>query len=125
MFEKASRLRLRFNGVAPGKLTVEDLWRLPLSGKGVCLDSVAKALNKQLKDTEEESFVVKKSAVDEETTLKFNIVKRIIEVRLAEAEAAKEKREKSEKRQKILGILADKEDEDLKGKSVDELKALL
>jgi hypothetical protein len=49
LFEKASRLKLRFSSPA-GLLTVEDLWDLPLSAqaKVANLDDIAKGLNKTL-----------------------------------------------------------------------------
>lgn len=55
-FEKATRLRLRFE-TSRGNLNVEDLWRLPLAE----LDKLAIALNKQLKESSEESFIKAKS----------------------------------------------------------------
>ena len=42
-----------------------------------------------------------------------------------EAEAAKQSRELKEKKQMLLGLIAEKENEELKSKSADELKAML
>jgi hypothetical protein len=124
MFEKASRLAIRFES-PKGLLTVEDLWPLPLTVRngGASLDNIARALNKQIKDTDTESFVVKTTKTDEVTQLKFDIVKHIIEVRLAEAEVAATAADKREKKQKLLALVAEKQDEALKGASIEELMA--
>ena len=60
MFERASKLKLRFN-TEKGMVTTEDLWDLPLLQRNaVDLDSLAKNLNKAVKESGEESFVLKK-----------------------------------------------------------------
>jgi hypothetical protein len=128
MFEKASRLKLRFDSPVSASLLVEDLWGLPLTSTKTRpvanLDDIAVALHKQLKNDSDVSFVVKSRKSDETIQLKFDIVKHIIEVRVAEADVAAEKKSNSDKKQKILALIADKEDDALAGKSVDELRAL-
>ena len=57
--------------------------------------------------------------------LKFEIVKHIIEVRLGEDEAAENLQKAREKKQQIMAIIVEKETESLKGKSLDDLRALL
>jgi len=125
MFEKASRLALRF--ITPkGSLSVEDLWDLPLTAAnaGTSLDNIAKGLYRQLKEADTESFVVKAKKSDEILQLKFDIVKHIIEIRLAENERASAKKEAKEKKQKILSIIAQKQDEKLLGSSLEDLQKL-
>lgn len=125
MFEKATRQKLRFLTLV-GNLTTEDLWELPLTNpRGPSLDILAKDLNRQLKTDGEESFVVQKSNEDSVLNLKFSIVKHVIKIKLDEAITAGEAAATAAKKEKILSILADKEDETLKGKSADELKSLL
>jgi hypothetical protein len=125
MFEKASRMQLRFD-TSLGLLSVEDLWELPLSSKSgrANLDDIAIGLHKQLKDGSDVSFVVKERKSDEVVQLKFDIVKHIIDVLLLEQQAREEAKSRREQKQKILAILADKQDEALKGKSIEELTAL-
>lgn len=131
-FIKASRLKLRFS-TPQGLLSVEDLWDLPLSveyapanrAKPANLDDIAIGLNKQLEETGNKSFVKKASAVDEATRLKFDIVLYVIEVRQEEAELAEKKASDTLKKQQIMALIADKENEAMKGRSVDELRALL
>lgn len=124
MFERASRLKLRFE-TQVGNLTVEDLWDLPLTSRGASLDTLAKAINKAVKESAEESFVVKKSATDTIIGLKLDIVKHVIEVKLVEAEISEKEVETKAKKERIMAIIADKEDDALKVKSADELKELL
>jgi hypothetical protein len=127
MFEKATKMKLRFDSPL-GRLTTEDLWDLPLLApkKGAAnLDDLAKGFARELRDNNVESFVLKRESPSEEVQLKFEIVKHIIKVRLAEQEAAENIVKARRKKDQILAIIAEKETEDLKGKGVDELRALL
>lgn len=127
MFEKAVRLKLRFDS-PNGQLSAEDLWDLPLTSvnkKTANLDDLAIHLNKELKETVTESFVKKSTKSNEAVKLKFDIVLKVIEVKQIEADAASLKRTNAEKKQKLLELVAQKQDESLKGKSVEELQALI
>ena len=125
MFEKASRLKVRFD-TGKGQVAIEDLWDLPLTSKTgrANLDDIARGLHKQLKNDDDVSFVVKDKKSDTIVQLKFDIVKHIIEIRLAENEANTKARENAEQKQRILQLITEKQDDDLKGKSLDELKAM-
>lgn len=123
MFEKASRLKIRFE-TEKGIVTVEDLWDLPLTENGA-LNKLAKSLSRKIKESEEESFVVKKSSNNNTLTFAFDIVKHVIEVRMAEAEASKNKAAKKAEKEKLLSILAAKEAEDLNGKSKAEIEEMI
>jgi hypothetical protein len=124
MFEKASRLKVRF-ATSRGGVTVEDLWDIPLTdSSGFSLDNIAKQLNRELKETEEESFVIKNTK-NEVAELKFEIVKHVIGVRLAEAAAAEKKAETRKRNEKILGIIEKKQDAELENADVDTLKEML
>lgn len=122
MFEVASRQKLRFASNI-GQLSVEDLWELPLtSATKVNLDQIAVDLNRQLKGTEE-SFVStgKKNAVLE---LKFEIVKHIIGVRVAENQAKIDERNRAARKEQVEALIEEKKSEGLKALSLDELEAL-
>lgn len=122
MFEKATRLKLRFPSAA-GMLSVEDLWDLPLqSTRRVDLDSIAKTVNKALKEVSEESFVAPVTEQNTELAFQLDILKHIIKVKMDEADAAKTAKEKAEKKAHILSLMAEKQDEVLKGKSLEELQ---
>ena len=125
IFQQASRLKLRFDS-NKGLLSSEDLWDLPLTStvNRDNLDDIAKKLYKQLKDSNTESFVVKAVKTDEVLQLKFDIVKTIIDIKVAEAEKATVAREAKEKKQRILALIAQKQDEQLAGTSLEELQKL-
>lgn len=119
MFEFALRNKARFP--YKGMISVEDLYDLSARE----LDSVFKTLNAQVKKSQEESLLATKTKEDETLSVQIEIVKYIFNTKLAEAEAAKQSRELKEKKQMLLGLIAEKENEELKNKSADELKAML
>jgi hypothetical protein len=130
MFQKASRSKLRFES-AVGLLTSEDLWDLPLSSKGgACLDSITIALHRKLKeDGGSESFVVRNKAPggqapEEVLKLKFDIVTHVIDVKMAEADAADLAKANRDKKQRLLQIISEKENEKLMDSSLEELRAM-
>lgn len=120
MFSKATRAKLRFT-TDRGQLSVEDVWDLSLTA----LNALAKSLRKRLKEGEEEDFLNTKSEADATDKLRFDIVLNILETKKAE----KVERENAEsikvKKQQLLGLLAEKENEDLRKMSADEIRAEL
>ena len=116
MFVKASRLKLRFS-TSKGLISVEDLWDLPLTA----LDTIAKNLNKEVKESAEESFIKMKTSASTLATLRFEIVKHIIEVKLNEAEAAQKRAENKERKAQILALIAEKQNKELSEKSIADL----
>jgi hypothetical protein len=126
MFEAATRNKYRFPSTV-GALTVEDLWDLPLINKrGASLDDVAKTIYKELKDSEDQvSFVRKESAASSELSTKLDIVKYVIDVKMAEQDARVQAKERKEKKEKIMSIIAQKEDEQLKEANLDDLKKMM
>lgn len=119
MFEIAVRSKMRFH--YKGQISVEDLWDLDVNA----LDGVFKTLNGKVKVSQEESLLQTRSKESEELMLQIEIVKHIVSVKLAEAEARKNAEANRAKRQQILGILADKQESDLKNKTPEELQAML
>ena len=123
MFEQAAREALRFE-TSKGLVNTEDLWLLPLTGDA-SLDDLAKLLNRQIKDSNEESFVIRTNPINRIPKLKFEIVKYIISVKLNEQEEATQRADKKVRKEKLLSILATKEDSELEGKSSEEIRALI
>lgn len=127
MFEKAVRLKMRFAS-PQGNLTVEDLWDLPLTstrGNSANLNNVAKEISRQLKDAGEEDFVTQKVGADELLQLKMEIVKRVIQVRQDENAAGRAATERKERKEKLLELIARKQDQQLEGKPLEELQAMV
>ena len=112
-----NKFRVPFKGM----VSVEDLWDMNVRD----LDNVFKALNSQMKQTNEESLLATKSKEDSILEAKIKIIKFIVTTKLHEAEAKRVRAEQREKRNRIAEILADKQDEELRGKSVEELTAML
>ncbi len=120
IFEKASKSKLRFE-TSKGHLTTEDLWDLSLQS----LDGLAKSVNKKLKEDSEESFISAKSTSNTELELKMEIIKRVIEVKLSEKEAALKRSEKSAQKRFLEDLLEKKKTEKLEGLSVEEIQEQL
>jgi hypothetical protein len=123
-FEKASRMKLSFV-TDKGVIVTEDLWDLPLSK----LNKLAVSLNKEVKASSEENFLEETSVEDATTKLRFDIVLSILETKKAERDARAEASSRKAEREKIMGILAKKQDDALETmteaelqKKLDELK---
>lgn len=116
IFEQASRLKLTFN-TNKGQLSVEHLWDLSLES----LDTIAKAVNRELKASEEESFVKTRTKSNTELTLKLDILKRVIEVKLEEAETKKNKAAKGAQLALLKELQANKQLQDLQSLSTEEI----
>lgn len=126
-FELASRKKFRFPSVA-GMLSVEDLWDLPLTTKNgrASLDDVAKSLYHEIKQSAEVvSFVT--DSVNDNPNLQaaFEIVKHVIEVRKEEKKAADQAKERADKRQRIMELIAKKQDQALEGQSLEDLQKMV
>jgi len=119
MFEKAARLKLRFN--YKGLCTVEDLWDISLQD----LDGIFKELNARLKEREGESLLDIQSREDETLALLISIVKHVVKVRLQERKTHADAVAKAVKKQKILGVISKKQDAELDEMSVDDLTKLI
>lgn len=127
MFELASRLKLRF-GTVKGRVTVEDLWDMPLTDDDGCsLDDIAKSLNRAIKEDADASFVVqaKKNKCEEENELRFDITKYVISVKLADIEEAENAGIKKVQREKLLRIIAAKKDATLEDMPLEELEKMV
>lgn len=119
LFEQATRQKFRFP--YRGMATTEDLWDLSVQE----LDTVFKALNAQARQTNEESLLNAKSAEDTVLEAKIALVRHIVAVKQAEAEARRNALARKEQKEKLLSLIAEKQDQELRAKSVEELQAML
>lgn len=122
-YKKASQLKLRFE-TSRGLLSIEQLWNLPT----IELAELVKKAHKKLKDEQSDELdflsdtAKPKSEID---TLTFDILKDIYVTKVESQKAAQTAREVKEKEQYILRVLEEKKDQDLRGKSIEELEAML
>ena len=119
IFEAASKNKYRYP--YKGMITTEDLWDLTPAQ----LDIVYKTLNKGVSEAQVSSLMHKVTEVDAELLNKIEIVKYIFNAKEAEAEARKNDAAKHAKKQRILDILAQKQEDALQNMSEDELKKML
>jgi len=123
IFEYATRNNLRFASTR-GELSTETLWGVPLrSGDGFNLDAIARAASKALKDATEESFVsTTRTPAHTRLEMTLEVVKRVIEVKLTDEAAAKKRADNKVEKEKLLKILAEKQDGKLSDLSEKELQ---
>ena len=119
VFKNATKKKYRFN--YRGICTVEDLWDLSVKD----LDAIYKNLKKQEKDNNGESLLVTKTKEDKVLAEKIEIVTEIVKDKLEEIDKQKTAAANRAEKMKILEIIADKENAELKEKSIDDLKAML
>lgn len=119
LFKVATKKKYRFN--FKGQLTVEDLWELSVED----LDKIYKNLKSQQKNSQEESLLQTASKEDKELSYKIDIIKTIFADKLIAREKALKAAEKKAQNQRILEIMADKQDAALKEKSLEELQNML
>lgn len=120
LFAKASKNKIRFE-TSKGLLSTEELWDLGLHS----LDKLAIGLNRQLKESATESFVVETPRADTILQMKFDVVLAVITSKKQDAQEAASRAETSERNELIRSIISDKKNEELKSKSLEELEALV
>jgi DNA gyrase/topoisomerase IV subunit A len=122
LFEYATRNKLRFMSVK-GELTLEQLWDVPLRSRDdFNLNAVAKVAN-MAKEAIEVSYVeTTKTEANVRLETALEVVKYIIDVKLADEALAKKRAENKIEKKKLLAILAEKQDGKLSALSEAELK---
>ena len=118
LFETASKMKVRFN--YRGVITTEDLWDLDVRA----LNYIYKQLMVAKKESETESLLEEKKT-NPILEVQIEIVKHIFNVKVEERKAAELQAENAAKKQKILAILARKQDAELENKSAEELEELI
>ncbi len=122
MFKQASKLKLRFQ-TSKGLLSAEQLWDLTLTDLSNAIKAVKKLLKKS--DDDELSFLSEGNTVDVESQLRFDILKDVYLTKKAEAEALRTAAETKAHNQKILSLIAEKQEGKLKDMSIEDLEKLL
>lgn len=132
IFEAASRNKLRFE-TSKGSLSVEDLWDMPLSSAretGFGLDDLAISLHREIKAATDApvSFVTqsaKPSASATTRVLRFDVIKHIIDVRIAERDAGTEAGIKRAQKQRLREVLERRQNAEIELKSPAEIQAMI
>ena len=119
LFKVAAKKKYRF--AFKGQISVEDLFDLTPEQ----LDSIYRNLKAQQKNQAEESLLQTVSKEDRVLANKIEIVKTIVQDKLAAQERAKKAANQKAQNQRILEIMADKQDQALKEKSLEELQQML
>lgn len=125
LFETATREKYTFPS-SKGELTVTELWDLPLTSKNnMDLDTVAKAINKQLKESDEESFVTATTGKSKTLQMKLEVVKYIIKVKMDENEAKRTAADKLARKKVLMEALEQKQQQEILQMTPDQIKAEL
>ena len=127
VYKFAAKNALRFPSHR-GDLTVEQLFQLPLKcSTGFDLDTIARAINAQLKSVSEESFVVDVMEDPRKLilTASLDIVKDVIADKRLLVSQSEARVKRAAERKKILDAMAAKSDEKLSQATQEELEKLL
>ena len=123
LFEMASQFKFRYPH--KGMITTEDLWDLTPAQ----LDTVYKTLNKELNAAQEDGLIVTKSADEgvkaNELRNKLEIVKHIFTAKQQAVELRRIAAENATKKQRIMEIIAKKQDDALENMSEEDLLKML
>jgi hypothetical protein len=122
-FKEASRIGLRFE-TSKGALSTEQLWTLPLLHLATVVRNL-KALTTKDNDDDLAFLDEKSTPVDKVVELRFNVAKEIYLAKQAENVSARDAKTKKAHNEKILGLIAEKQEGNLKNLSEEELVALL
>lgn len=120
MYKEALQKKLRFK-TNKGLISVEDLFDLSLQN----LNTLAIMLDKKVNEAPRKSFIEDVPTDTNDDELKFSIVKDVISIKLKAKEDNLSRAQKEAKKKRIAELIAKKEDEELAGKSVEELKKML
>lgn len=121
IFEKASRVKLRFD--LNGQVSVEQLWSAnmqTLADYEQALTEVVEGYGKSTRRTRRN-----RTTEQEMNTLRLEIVTYILDVREQEAEEATNAAQNKEHNERILELLRNKQQQKLQDMTEEELKALL
>lgn len=121
IFEQASRLKLRFG--IQGQVSVEQLWDLDINHLILYEEALTEVVESYGKSTRRKAG--RKTKDQELNELRLAVVTSILDTRIKEQEEIIEAQKNKAHNQKIMDLIAKKQDAELEAMSPDELKALL
>ena len=120
IFEIAVREKYTYN--FRGLIKTEDLYDLKLTD----LDAIYKGLKSDLAQLGEDSLIDSVDTEAKETiNNKIEIVKAVVDYKREVKKKLEDAKAKAETKRRLKDLIAQKENETLEGKSLDELKAML
>lgn len=122
LFVEASRLKFRYTSIR-GELMTEQLWDIPLtSTTGFDLDTIARAINAELREVSEGSFVTTQPSPRQRALeIALGVLKCVIATKQADQAKAIAAQERAQQRQQILAAISTKEMEALSAASREDL----
>jgi hypothetical protein len=120
IYKQAAMLALRIE-TNKGSLSVEQLWTLKLTE----LDQLAVSLEESMEKSSTKSFLKATTKANQLAKLKFDIVLDVLTTKKEAQEAASTAAEKKAHNDKILALIAQKEEGKLQEMSVEQLTAML
>ena len=128
LYKKAAQVKLRIQ-TCKGLLSVEDVWSLSLANLDASIRSLAPLVKKYQTEDSDLDFLSSNSDTKSEETslleLSFEILKDVYITKKEEANAKAKARETKEFNQKIMSLIAEKQESSLKDKSIEELMAMI
>lgn len=128
LYKKAAQVKLRIQ-TCKGLLSVEDIWGLSLANLDASIRSLAPLVKKYQTEDSDLDFLSSNSDTKSEETslleLSFEILKDVYITKKEEANAKAKARETKEFNQKIMSLIAEKQENSLKDKSIEELMAMI
>lgn len=118
IFEQATKKALRFKGTK-GNITTEDLWSLKLAE----LDAIYVALDDEIRSSSK-SYITQARA-NTEASLKLEVVKRVIDVKIADEARVQNNAELKVKEQAILAEIEARKGKALTTASTEDLERQL
>lgn len=124
MYKKASRICLRFK-TDRGMLSVEQLWSLTTGELSKLIKSLKQQIKKDELDEELSFLEDENTPVPDDFNLRFDILKDIYMTKKTDMESQRNQKEIDEHNERIMALICEKEDEDERGLSIEELKKLI
>ena len=128
LYKKAALVKLRIQ-TCKGLLSVEDIWGLSLANLDASIRSLAPLVKKYQTEDSDLDFLSSNSDTKSEETslleLSFEILKDVYITKKEEANAKAKAKETKEFNQKIMSLIAEKQESSLKDKSIEELMAMI
>jgi hypothetical protein len=120
LYKKAVKRKTRIQ-TTYGVVGVEALFDLSIQD----LDRLAVELQEKVENTPKKSFISGNTPANTQAKFEFNLVLDVLETKIKDQKAAKQRSETVAKRNKIAELIEKKKDESLENASLEELQAML